>query len=74
MKYKEIDDFWFAAYLFHTGVDPEEIRDFGKRKLFIFADNINFREMKRKYYQDEATVNPRRYKWGFRRLKAIITN
>ena len=74
MEISKTEDLWFAVYVFHKGIDPIEIRDIGSRKLFVFKEDNIFRKMKKEYYQDEARINPRRYKWGFRRLKAIISN
>ena len=75
MEIAETQDLWFAVYIFHRGIDPVDIIDCNNnRKIFRFNENMEYLRLKKSYYQGEAKVNPRQYKWGFRRLKAIISN
>ena len=74
MRTCETQDFYFVVFAISEGIKPIDIQRDGQRKLFIFEDNVTFQEKKRTYYWDEAIVNPRHYKRGIHKLKAIISN
>ena len=68
----ETQDFYLSAYLCLHGLDIIDIKDFGDRKLFVFEDNEKFQYLKRKYYFNEAKVDPLSFKKQIRKLKSLI--
>ena len=50
MKTCETQDFYFVVFAMNEGIKPLEIQETGQRKLFIFENNVLFKEKKRTYY------------------------
>ena len=65
-------DFYLTAYLRLKGVEITDLRDEGRRHLFVFEDNDEFQRLRRDYYYDEASVPPQMFKRSIRELKALI--
>jgi hypothetical protein len=68
----ETQDFYLSAYLCLQGLQIIEMKNFNTRKLFVFEDNEEFQSLKRKYYFNEANVDPLSFKKQIRKLKALI--
>ena len=66
-------DFYLTAFLRLKGIEPTDLRDEGRRHLFVFTDDEKFRALKRAYYYDEAQVPPQMFKRSIRELKALIS-
>jgi len=66
-------DFYLTAYLRLKGIEPTDLRDEGRRHLFVFEDNQEFQELRRAYYYDEAQVAPQMFKRSIRELKGLIS-
>ena len=69
----ETQDFYLSAYLCLRGMEIIGMRDHGARKLFVFEDNDKFQSLKRKYYYNEAKVDPLSFKQQIRKLKSLIS-
>ena len=67
----ETQDFYLSAYLCLRGMEIIEMKDHGDRKLFVFEDNDEFQSLKRKYYYNEAKVDPLSFKQQIRKLKSL---
>ena len=65
-------DFYLSAFLRLKGVILKDLREDGRRHLFVFEDNDEFQELKRAYYFNEARVDPMTYKRSIRELKSLI--
>ena len=70
----ETQDFYLTAYVCLQGLSMIELKDYGRRKLFVFEDNEKFQELKQRYYWNEANVSPLEYKKEIRRLKDLVMN
>ena len=68
----ETQDFYLSAYLCLQGLRILEMKNFYDRKLFVFDDNEEFQRLKRKYYYNEANVDPLSFKKQIRKLKSLI--
>lgn len=68
----ETQDFYLSAYLCLHGLSILEMKNFNDRKLFVFDDNDEFQSLKRKYYYNEALVDPLSFKKQIRKLKSLI--
>ncbi len=66
-------DFYLTAFLRLQGVEITDLRDEGRRHLFVFEDNEEFQRLRRDYYYDEATVAPQMFKRSIRELKSLIS-
>jgi len=65
-------DLFLTAFVRLKGIKLEDLRDIGDRKLFVFENSEEFQLLKRKYYFNEAQVDPLDYKNMIRELKAAI--
>jgi hypothetical protein len=65
-------DFYLTVYLRMNGVVLKDLRDEGRRHLFVFEDNDEFQNLKRAYYFNEAQVDPLNFKQSIRELKSLI--
>ena len=68
----ETQDFYMSAFLCLNGVDLIGLKEFGQRKLFVFEDTKRFQDLKKKYYWNQASVDPLEFKKEIRRLKSLI--
>ena len=68
----ETQDFYLTAYLCLRGLKIIQMKDFGRRKLFVFDDDEDFQRLKREYYYNEAKVDPLIFKKQIRKLKSLI--
>ncbi len=68
----ETQDFYLTAFLRLNGVVLKELRDEGRRHLFVFEDNNELQKLKRAYYFNEAQVDPLNFKRSIRELKSLI--
>ena len=66
-------DFYLTAFLRLKGIEPIDLRNEGRRHLFVFEDDERFQELKRAYYYDEAQVAPQMFKRSIRELKGLIS-
>jgi len=66
-------DFYLTAFLRLKGIELADLRDEGRRHLFVFNDDQEFQDLKRAYYYDEALVPPQMFKRSIRELKALIS-
>ena len=46
----ETQDFYFSVYLHLNGIEMDEMKDYGSRKMFVFKDNEQYQKLKRAYY------------------------
>ncbi len=67
-------DFYLSAYLRLNGLELISLKDYGQRSLFVFEDGEQFQELKKKYYWNEALVDPEAYKRAIRELKGLCMN
>lgn len=65
-------DFYLTAYLRLSGLALKDLRDEGRRHLFVFDDNEQFQRLKRAYYFNQAQVDPLNFKRSIRELKSLI--
>lgn len=70
----ETQDFYLTAFLCQQGLPLKDIRAFGDRSLFVFEDSDEFQELKKKYYWNEALVDPLLFKQEIRTLKGLTMN
>lgn len=65
-------DLFLTAFVRLKGIKLEDLRDIGDRKLFVFENTDEYQCLKRKYYFNEARVDPLEYKNMIRELKAAV--
>jgi len=65
-------DFYLVVFLMCKGLKLEEMESIDTRKMFIFSDTEEYRNLKNNYYSNKATVNPLDFKSKIRELKALI--
>ena len=65
-------DFYLSAYLRLSGVVLKDLREDGRRHLFVFDDNEQLQNLKRAYYFNQAQVDPLSFKRSIRELKSLI--
>ena len=70
----ETQDFYLSAFLRLKGLELIDLKDYGQRSLFVFEDNEQFQDLKKKYYWHEANVDPMAYKQAIRDLKGLTMN
>ena len=68
----ETSDFYLCAYLRLSGVVLKDLREDGRRHLFVFDDNEQLQNLKRAYYFNQAQVDPLSFKRSIRELKSLI--
>ena len=65
-------DFYLTAFLRLNGVVLKDLREDGRRHLFVFDDNEQLQNLKRAYYFNQAQVDPLSFKRSIRELKSLI--
>jgi hypothetical protein len=65
-------DFYLTAFLRLNGVVLKDLREDGRRHLFVFDDNEQLQNLKRTYYFNQAQVDPLSFKRSIRELKSLI--
>lgn len=68
----ETQDFYLTAFLRLNGVVLKDLREDGRRHLFVFDDNEQLQNLKRAYYFNQAQVDPLSFKRSIRELKSLI--
>ena len=65
-------DFYLTVYLMCKGLKVEGMNSLDTRKVFIFQDTEEYRDLKNTYYSNNALINPIDFKARIRELKALI--
>ncbi|MBW8035534.1 MAG: hypothetical protein FVQ79_07875 [Planctomycetes bacterium] len=65
-------DFYLTAFLRLNGVVLKDLREDGRRHLFVFEDDKELQNLKRAYYFNQAQVDPLDFKRSIRELKSLI--
>ena len=70
----ETRDFYLACFLRWTGYQLLDLRDEGRRKVFVFRDRTTRRDDVMSFYGDGATVPPLAFSSTIKDMKALLHN
>jgi hypothetical protein len=70
----ETRDFYLACFLWCTGYDLIDLRDEGRRKVFVFRDHPTRRADVLAFYGDGATVPPLTFSSTIKDMKTLLYN
>ena len=67
-------DFYLACFLRCTGYELLDLRDEGRRKVFVFQDRPTRRDDVMAFYGEAGSVRPLTFAAAIKDLKALIHN
>jgi Domain of unknown function (DUF5659) len=70
----ETRDFYLACFLRWTGYELLDLRDEGRRKVFVFRDRTTRRDDVMSFYGDGAAVPPLAFSSTIKDMKALLHN
>jgi hypothetical protein len=70
----ETRDFYLACFLRCTGYDLVNLRDEGRRKVFVFQDRSTRRDDVMAFYAERAVVPPLAFSSTIKDMKALLHN
>jgi hypothetical protein len=70
----ETRDFYLACFLRCTGYELLNLRDEGRRKVFVFQDRPTRRDDVMAFYGDAGSVRPLAFAAAIKGMKALIHN
>jgi hypothetical protein len=70
----ETRDFYLACFLRCAGYELLELRDEGRRKVFVFQDRPTRRDDVMAFYGDAATVRPLAFAATIKDMKGLLHN
>jgi hypothetical protein len=70
----ETRDFYLACFLRCTGYELLNLRDEGRRKVFVFQDRATRRDDVMAFYGDGATVRPLAFAASIKDMKGLLHN
>jgi uncharacterized protein DUF5659 len=70
----ETRDFYLACFLRCTGYELLNLRDEGRRKVFVFQDRATRRDDVMAFYGDGATVRPLAFAATIKDMKGLLHN
>ena len=70
----ETRDFYLACFLRCTGYELLDLRDEGRRKVFVFQDRPTRRDDVMAFYGEAGSVRPLTFAAAIKDLKALIHN
>jgi hypothetical protein len=70
----ETRDFYLACFLRCTGYDLINLRDEGRRKVFVFRDRPTRRSDVLAFYGERASVPPLAFSATIKDMKALLHN
>ena len=70
----ETRDFYLACFLRCTGYELLNLRDEGRRKVFVFQDRPTRRNDVMAFYGDAGSVRPLAFAAAIKDMKALIHN
>ena len=70
----ETRDFYLACFLRCAGYELLDLRDEGRRKVFVFQDRPNRRDDVMAFYGDAATVRPQAFAATIKDMKGLLHN
>jgi Domain of unknown function (DUF5659) len=70
----ETRDFYLACFLRCTGYELLNLRDEGRRKVFVFQDRATRRDDVMAFYCDGATVRPLAFAATIKDMKGLLHN
>jgi hypothetical protein len=70
----ETRDFYLACFLRCTGYDLINLRDEGRRKVFVFRDRYTRRDDVMAFYGERAVVPPLAFSSTIKDMKALLHN
>jgi Domain of unknown function (DUF5659) len=70
----ETRDFYLACFLRCTGYELLNLRDEGRRKVFVFRDRATRRDDVMAFYGDAATVRPLAFAGTIKDMKGLLHN
>jgi len=70
----ETRDFYLACFLRCTGYDLINLRDEGRRKVFVFRDRPTRRDDVMAFYGERAAVPPLAFSSTIKDMKALLHN
>jgi hypothetical protein len=70
----ETRDFYLACFLRCTGYELLNLRDEGRRKVFVFRDRATRRDDVMAFYGDGATIRPLAFAATIKDMKGLLHN
>ena len=70
----ETRDFYLACFLRCTGYELVNLRDEGRRKVFVFRDRATRRDDVMAFYGDAASVRPLTFAATIKHMKGLLHN
>ena len=70
----ETRDFYLACFLRCTGYELLNLRDEGRRKVFVFHDRPTRRDDVMAFYGDAGSVRPLAFAAAIKDMKALLHN
>ena len=70
----ETRDFYLACFLRCSGYELLDLRDEGRRKVFIFQDRATRREDVIAFYGENGSVRPLAFASAIKDMKALLHN
>jgi hypothetical protein len=70
----ETRDFYLACFLRYTGYDLIDLRDEGRRKVFVFRDRPSRCNDVFAFYSGDAAVPPLRFSSTIKDMKGLLHN
>ena len=70
----ETRDFYLACFLRCTGYELLDLRDEGRRKVFVFQERSTRRDDVMAFYGEAGSVRPLAFAAAIKDLKALIHN
>ena len=70
----ETRDFYLACFLRCTGYELLDLRDEGRRKVFVFQDRPTRRDDVMAFYGEAGSVRPLAFAAAIKDMKALIHN
>ena len=70
----ETRDFYLACFLRCTGYELLNLRDEGRRKVFVFQDRATRRDDVMAFYGDGVTVRPLAFAATIKDMKGLLRN
>ena len=67
-------DFYLACYLRCAGPELLDLRDDGRRKVFVFQDRVTRREDVMAFYGEAARVRPLAFAATIKDMKGLLHN
>jgi Domain of unknown function (DUF5659) len=70
----ETRDFYLACFLRCTGYELLDLRDEGRRKVFVFQDRPTRRDDVMAFYGEAGSIRPLAFAAAIKDMKALIHN